>query len=84
MPAVEERPTWAVLCFFVPRGERGGDVSLRLLKGGVAYAKAHGAKVVEGYPWDTMGISSTHRGRSSLFAAAGFKQDGKRWVRRFR
>lgn len=84
MPAVEAQPTWAVLCFFVPRAERGEGIPLKLLRGGVAYAKENGAKVVEGYPWDTMGITSRHRGHSSLFAAAGFKQDGKRWVRRFR
>ncbi|HUR61317.1 MAG TPA: GNAT family N-acetyltransferase [Candidatus Thermoplasmatota archaeon] len=75
--------TWAVLCFFVARPGRGGGVALRLLEGGVAYAKANGALAVEGYPWDTMGISSTHRGHSSWFHAAGFRKEEKRWVKRF-
>jgi hypothetical protein len=33
-----------------------------------------------GYPFDTMGISSTHRGHSKVFKKAGFRQDGKRWT----
>jgi GNAT superfamily N-acetyltransferase len=86
MPLVEKdaATTWAVLCFFVKRSHRGAGVSLDLLRRGVEHAKIQGAKAVEGYPWDTMGISSTHRGHSGLFKAAGFKQDGKRWVKRFR
>ncbi|HEX2066482.1 MAG TPA: GNAT family N-acetyltransferase [Candidatus Thermoplasmatota archaeon] len=83
MPQVEEG-AWAVLCFFVRRAERGKDLPPRLLKGGTAYAKANGARLVEGYPWDTLGITSRHRGHSSVFAAAGFRQEGRRWVRRFR
>ncbi|WP_219974698.1 hypothetical protein, partial [Rubrobacter xylanophilus] len=34
---------------------------------------------IEAYPFDTAGLSSTHRGHSSLFKKAGFRQDGKRW-----
>jgi GNAT superfamily N-acetyltransferase len=69
--------TWTVLCFFVARLSRKQGVMHALLA--VAYARAHGAKVVEGYPFDSAGISSTHRGHSSLFKAAGFLPDGKRW-----
>lgn len=72
--------TWTVLCFFVARSHRKRGVTLALLKGAVAYAKHQGAKVVEGYPFDTAGISSSHRGHSSAFKAAGFRQDGKRWA----
>lgn len=71
--------TWTVLCFFVRRADRGRGVTRALLDGAVAYARAGGADVVEGYPFDTAGISSTHRGHSSAFAAAGFVRDGRRW-----
>lgn len=74
-----EVSTWAVLCFFVPRARRGSGVALALLRGAVGYARAQGAKVIEGYPHDTAGISATHRGHSSVFAAAGFVRDGTRW-----
>jgi GNAT superfamily N-acetyltransferase len=82
MPRVtdETTPTWVVLCFFVVRSTRGAGVTRALLRGAVKYARAAGAKVIEGYPHDTAGISSTHRGHSSVFAAAGFRQDGTRWV----
>lgn len=74
--------TWSVLCFFVVRARRQQGVTRALLEGAVAYAKQHGAEVVEGYPFDTAGISSTHRGHSTAFKAAGFHKDGKRWSRR--
>jgi GNAT superfamily N-acetyltransferase len=73
--------TWSVLCFFVPRSRRKRGVTLALLEGAVAYARDHGAQIVEGYPFDTAGISSTHRGHSHAFKAAGFQQEGKRWAR---
>ena len=75
-------PTWVVLCFFVTRPYRGRGVSAALLRGAVAYARKNGAAVVEGYPFDTAGVSSTHRGHSSAFKAAGFEQDDKRWALR--
>jgi GNAT superfamily N-acetyltransferase len=80
MPRVEEAPTWTVLCFFVKRAHRGTGVTKTLLKGAVKYAHAEGAEVVEGYPFDTAGISSTHRGHSSVFRSAGFTQQGRRWA----
>ena len=73
--------TWTVLCFFVPRPRRGQGITRALLDGAVMYAAAHGAQVVEGYPFDTAGISATHRGHSRAFAAAGFTQNGPRWSR---
>ena len=74
-------PTWTVLCFFVARSHRGQGITGALLGGAVQYAQKHGARIVEGYPFDTGGVSSTHRGHSAAFAAAGLRQDGKRWFR---
>jgi len=76
----EDVPTWTVLCFYVPRPRRGEGLTLALLDGAVRIARERGAAVVEGYPFDTAGISSTHRGHSSVFGAAGFVQDGRRWA----
>ena len=82
MPRVTapETSTWTVLCFFVPRAARRKGVASALLRGAIAYARAEGAAEVEGYPFDTSGISSTHRGHSRVFAAAGFRRDGRRWA----
>src|SRR5262249_32720413 len=52
--------TWTVLCFFVPRSHRGKGIGQALLAGAVEYARRQGAAVIEGYPFDTAGISSTH------------------------
>ena len=81
MPRVTpaETPTWTILCFFVSRTHRAQGITHELLRGAIAYARAEGALVIEGYPFDSAGISSTHRGHSSLFEAAGFRQDGLRW-----
>lgn len=48
-------PTWSVLCFFVLRSHRKQGVAQKLLEGAVAYARSHGAEVIEGYPFDTGG-----------------------------
>jgi len=74
-----ETPTWTVLCFFIPRPYRGGGVAHALLQGAISYARAQGAEVLEGYPFDSAGISSTHRGHSNVFKHAGFHRDGRRW-----
>lgn len=80
----DDMPTWTVLCFFVARTHRERGVTTRLLDGAVDYARKHGAKVVEGYPFDTAGLSSTHRGHSHTFAANGFHAEGRRWFRALR
>jgi len=72
-------PTWVILCFFVPRAYRGKGVSQALLEGAISCAQAKGAKIIEAYPFDTAGNSSTHRGHSTMFQRAGFHQDGHRW-----
>ena len=81
MPRVSTAVTWTVLCFFVLRAQRGRGISAALLKGAVKYARAGGARVIEGYPFDSAGISSTHRGASTLFRSAGFERDGARWFK---
>jgi len=83
MPRVtsSETPTWTVLCFFVARPYRQQHIAKAMLEGAVAYAREHGAEVIEGYPFDTAGITSTHRGHSRMFKALGFQLEGKRWYR---
>jgi GNAT superfamily N-acetyltransferase len=75
----EEASTWTILCFFVAREHRCRGITRALLRGAVSYARKSKAKFVEGYPFDTAGISSTHRGHSSVFAAEGFERHGSRW-----
>lgn len=81
MPRVtgSETPTWTILCFFVPRAHRGRRIAHALLRGAISYARSDGARVLEGYPFDSAGISATHRGHSKIFEEAGFQRDGHRW-----
>jgi len=52
---VDEQPVWSIVCFFIRRGWRGQGVMRALLRGAVAYAAAHGARIVEAYPMDKEG-----------------------------
>jgi GNAT superfamily N-acetyltransferase len=74
-----ETPTWTVLCFFVAKPYRGRGVMRALLESAVSYAREKGARVVEGYPFDSAETTSTHRGHSSVFKTAGFRRDANRW-----
>lgn len=81
MRRVTEVPTWTILCFFVKRPFRRRGLTERLLREAVTYASRSGAEVIEGYPFDTAGLTSTHRGHSKTFERAGFLRDGRRWSR---
>ncbi len=67
---------WAVVCFWVPRRDRGRGVAGALLGGAVRHAASNGAAVIEGYPVDTAlrspGASGLFPGTLGLFTAAGF------------
>jgi GNAT superfamily N-acetyltransferase len=80
---VDDAPgCWAVVCFYVERGERGGGVAAALLEAAVAFAAEHGAEAVEGYPKDTDGArrhaNEMFVGSVSMFAEAGFTEIARR------
>jgi GNAT superfamily N-acetyltransferase len=49
---VDDKPVWSINCLFVLRPFRNQGLSVALLKGAIAYARTHGAKILEGYPQD--------------------------------
>jgi GNAT superfamily N-acetyltransferase len=76
---LEDAPAcWAIVCFYVVRGERRGGVAAALLEAAVDFAAEHGATSVEGYPKDTegakKGANEMFVGSRSMFAEAGFKE----------
>jgi GNAT superfamily N-acetyltransferase len=80
---VDESPAcWAIVCFYVERGERRGGVAAALLDAAVQLAAAGGAEAVEGYPKDTDGASRHANemfvGSMSMFAEAGFTEAARR------
>jgi ribosomal protein S18 acetylase RimI-like enzyme len=81
MKAVDEQPVWSVICFVVPAEYRGQGVARALLKGAVAYAKEHGATLVEAYPVDKPTRSKDDTmwvGAKSMYDKAGFKEVARR------
>ena len=69
---------WSVVCFWIPRANRGKGIAHALLAAATSYAFEHGASAVEGYPVDTRGTrteaASIFTGAISMFEAAGFKE----------
>jgi len=81
MKPVDDKPTWSVICFVVPSEYRGQGVAHALLEGGIAYAKKHGAKRVEGYPVDKTGPQNDDNlwfGTKGMFDQAGFEVIARR------
>lgn len=81
MKPVDELPVWSIVCFVVPSEYRRQGVARALLGGAVAWARAQGATLVEGYPVDRAGRASDDAmwfGAKSMFDAAGFTEVARR------
>jgi ribosomal protein S18 acetylase RimI-like enzyme len=81
MKAVDDRPVWSIICFVVPAEHRGRGVARELLKGAVAYARTHGATLVEGYPVDRATRSEDDGmwfGAKSMYDREGFEEVARR------
>ena len=68
---VDDQPVWSITCFFVAKTYRRRGLTECLIHAGIAFARQHGAKLVEAYPLKTeitkllpyeryMGIESTY------------------------
>ena len=84
---VDDAPAcWAIVCFYVVRGERRGGVAAALLEAAVDFAADHGAASVEGYPKDTAGAgrhaNEMFVGSMSMFQEAGFEEVARRSAQR--
>ncbi len=78
---VDERPVWSVSCFFVRRDWQGRGLSVRLLEAAVAYARAGGARLIEGYPYAPAGRlpgAFVWTGLEGTFREAGFTEVARR------
>lgn len=77
-----ETGIWSVICFFVPREQRGQGVAAALLDAAIDHAFAQGAKVVEAYPVDPDSPSYRFMGFREAFVARGFGETGMAGTRR--
>lgn len=73
---VDDKPVWAVSCFFVARPFRRRGVTAQLLRAAADYARKRGVKILEGYPVDPkkgwMPDAFAWTGLAAAFRRAGF------------
>ena len=80
---VDERPAWAVVCFFVKRRYRGAGVAEALLAAAVDHARAAGASLIEGCPVDPPSSpENAYVGVTPMFERVGFREVLRRRPRR--
>jgi GNAT superfamily N-acetyltransferase len=76
IPRVDGLDVWSLWCLRVRPGHRGQGIAHHLVAGAVAFAREHGAPVVEAYPVDNDGrrvdLTMAYVGTRSLFERAGF------------
>ncbi len=76
IPQLPGEEIWVVNCFVVARAARRTGVATRLLEAAVAYAREHGARLVEGYPVRLQGGrlpgAAAYTGTEPMFERAGF------------
>lgn len=72
----DDESVWAVSCFVVRREHRGAGLNRELLRAAVDYARESGARLIEGYPVDTVGekkhANDLFHGTLNTFTTAGF------------
>ncbi len=73
VPRIDDAPVWSVVCFYVDARWRRKGISLQLLRAAVEYARAEGAKIIEGYPVEPAVTREPQMGSSSTFLKAGFR-----------
>jgi GNAT superfamily N-acetyltransferase len=74
---IDDTPVWSIVCFVVARRQRGRGIAKQLLGAAIAYARDHGATMLEAYPADTsdgrIPSANAYRGTLSMFETAGFE-----------
>ena len=81
MKAVDEKPVWSIICFFVDRNARHRGVAAAMLKGAIAWAKKQRVTLLEAYPFDKPRRSVDDFmwfGAKAMFDRAGFVEVARR------
>jgi GNAT superfamily N-acetyltransferase len=81
MKPVDDKPVWAIVCFFVDAAMRGTGVADAMLAGAVRWAREQGVTLVEAYPCDRPARAADESmwfGSKSMFDRAGFVEVARR------
>ncbi len=82
LAAVDDRPVWSIVCFFVDRRYRRRGLSVALIEGAVNYARKKGARIIEGYPVEPkkkpMPPVFAYTGLAAAYRRARFKEVARR------
>lgn len=73
---------WSVTCFYIAREHRGHGFTRKMLDAAVRHARAHGARLVEGYAVAPSSPSYRHMGFIPLFEQGGFHEMAREGSRR--
>lgn len=80
---IDDVPVWCISCFYVRIGYRRKGVTTAFIKAALRYAKAHGARALEGYPLDAeLTPSSSSTGYATTFEREGFRIIGRNFAPR--
>jgi GNAT superfamily N-acetyltransferase len=86
MAPIDDQPVWSIVCFVVARSARKQGVANALLEAAIAYAREHGARLLEGYPIETDGqripAANVYKGTLTMFERAGFEVAARRRANR--
>jgi GNAT superfamily N-acetyltransferase len=81
-PEAADSGVWSVVCFWMPRAQRGKGIAMALLRAAVEHARSGGARVLEAYPIDTgeerHPQSSVFTGTLAMFRRVGFTEVERR------
>jgi GNAT superfamily N-acetyltransferase len=75
----DDASVWAVTCFVVRKGYRGRGLTYPLARATIEFARAGGARALEGYPivappWSQIPWGDAHVGTRQVFEEAGFAE----------
>ena len=78
---VDDQEVWSIPCFFIHRNFRRLGMTSRLINAAENFARDHGARILEAYPYEPEGKAnalSIYTGVSSTFLKLGFTEVARR------
>lgn len=82
LKAVDDKPVWSVVCFFIEKNYRRKGLTVELLKEAEKHARKNGARILEGYPiepkTENYAPVFAFTGLAAAFRKAGFTEAARR------